>query len=403
MGRARKSLLHAAIAFALVALGAAGMVALTANRSQLERRKPPTPVPKVQTIEVETTERSIVITGRGTVRPLQEINLVPQVGGRVIHVSPVLVNGGQFRTAEVLLRIDPVDYRLAVTLAQARVEDSQSRLKVAREEAAAAREEWRLLYAEDSKPAEKPPPLVAKEPQLKAARARLEADRAELRKAELNLERTVLRAPFTGRVSEESVDIGQYVVAGQPVATLYSTEAAEIVVPLENDDLQWIRVPGFTSGSGPGSPADVRARVAGRELSRPAEVVRAEGRLDERTRMINVVVRVEEPYATKPPLAIGLFVTVAIRGRSLPEVAVIPRAALRPDGLVWVVEEGVLRFRKVEIARIYNDEVTVQSGLEDGELVVISPLKAVTDGMRVRTAGPGIAGRADESLRPHEV
>ena len=112
-------------------------------------------------------------------------------------------------------------------------------MELAKEEAAAAREEWRLLYPETADGDNNPPPLVAKEPQLLAVQARLEADRADLRKAQLNLERTELRAPFEGRVSEESVDIGQYVTHGQALASLYSTEAAEIVVPLEIGDLLW--------------------------------------------------------------------------------------------------------------------------------------------------------------------
>jgi multidrug efflux pump subunit AcrA (membrane-fusion protein) len=101
--------------------------------------------------------------------------------------------------------------------------------------------------------------------------------------------------------------------------------------------------------------------------------------------MINVVVRVEKPYAKKPPLVFGLFVTVEIRGKVLPNAAIIPRAALHQGDVVWVVNgEGRLRFRKVKVARLQGNEVVVEDGLEDGETVVTTPLKAVTDGMAVR-------------------
>ena len=115
----------------------------------------------------------------------EEVNKasIPQVGGKVIEVSPALINGGQFRKGDILLRIDPIDYQLAVTLAEAKVKDSQSKLELAKEEAAAAREEWRIIKGTGSKSQTKPPPLVAREPQLAAARARLKADRADLRKA----------------------------------------------------------------------------------------------------------------------------------------------------------------------------------------------------------------------------
>jgi len=201
----------------------------------------------------------------------------------------------------------------------------------------------------------------------------------------LNLERTKLKAPFAGRVGEEKVDVGQYVSPGQALGSLYSTDAAEIVVPLEGGDLFWFDVPAFTSKDGSGAPAVVRASIAGRELSWPGKVVRTEGRLDERTRMIHVVVRVDEPYAKKPPLVFGLFVTVEIEGRKIQGVTVIPRAALRQGNVVWVVDqESQLRFREVEVARVQGDEVIVTKGIEDGETVVTTPLKAVTDGMAVR-------------------
>jgi len=159
-------------------------------------------------------------------------------------------------------------------------------------------------------------------------------------------------------------------------------------VPLEGEDLFWFDVPGFTSNDGRGSAAVVQADIAGRELSWPGKVVRTEGRMDERTRMINVVVQVEKPYAQKPPLIFGLFVKVEIRGRRVESAAIVPRAALRQGDDVWVVDEnGRLRFRKVHVARLQGNEVLVKSGLEDGEMVVTTPLKAVTDGMAVRVVG----------------
>ena len=385
MSKAVRRLIHVLITLILIALGAIGMGALKASKPKLAKQIPSTPLPVVRTIQIKTGPKPVIIRGEGTVKPLREITLVPQVSGKAISASPALVDGGDFKKNDILLRIDPIDYQLAVTLAEAKVKDSESRLELAKEEGAVAREEWRLLRSEDAAEGGEPPPLVAKEPQLAAARARLEADQADLRKALLNLKRTVLRAPFDGRVSQESVDVGQYVTTGQSVATLYSTEAAEIVLPLEDKDLYWFHVPGFTPGEGPGAAAEVRARIAGRDLTWEGEVVRVEGRLDERTRMVDVVVRVKKPYARKPPLAIGLFVTVYIEGRTLPDAAVIPRIGLRQGAVVWLVDQGGrLRFRKVQVAYTEGEDVMIESGLQDGELVVISTLKTVTDGMAVR-------------------
>jgi RND family efflux transporter MFP subunit len=387
MNAKRRKAFHLGMTIILVTLGVLGMRALTSSKPELKKERPPAPVPMVRALEIQTGPHTVQIEAEGTVRPLREINLVPQVDGKVVYVSPALVNGGQFSAKDVLLQIDPVDYELAVTLEEAKVKDAESSFKLAKEDAAAAQEEWRLLYAEDSEADSMPPPLVAKEPQLAAAQAKLEAARADLDKALLNLERATLRAPFDGRVSEETVDIGQYVSPGQTLATLYSTEAAEVVVPLEDDSTFWFQVPGFSPGNSPGSPAVVRARIAGQEQTWTGRVVRTEGKLDERTRLINIIVRVEKPYARKPPLAVGLFVTVDIQGRSLPNAAIIPRSAVHENNTVWVVDDDdQLHFRTVEIARMQGDEALIQAGLVDGERVIVTPLKAVTDGMAVRTA-----------------
>ena len=385
MSKTQKRWLQALLMVGVVALGALGMIQLKESRPPIQKQQVAAPVPVVRTIEVQTASQSVVVRGEGTVRPLKVIDLVPEVDGKVVHMAASLINGGQFKKGEVLLEIEPEDYRLAVTLAQAKVKSSESQLRLAEEEAEVAREEWSQLFLDDSKQEQEPTPLVLKQPQLAAAKAKLDADRADLQKAMLSLERTRIRAPFDGRVDKESVDLGQYVRPGEKLATLFSTDSAEIAVPLENESLRWFHVPGFTPGQGPGAPAVITARVAGVDKTWEGRVVRAEGKLDEQTRMVRVVVRVDQPYATRPPLAMGLFVTAEIRGHEIPDLTVIPRSALREGRQVWVVEpDGRLRYRKVEVARIQGDQVQVSAGLHSGDRVVISYLKEVTDGMEVR-------------------
>jgi RND family efflux transporter MFP subunit len=387
MKRSSKVLFHLLIVVALLAAGILGMGALKANKKQIKRQKPAAPLPLVRVVPVETSERQVRVHGEGTVRPLKEIDIVPQVGGKIVYVSPSLVNGGGLKKGDLLLRIDPVDYELAVTLAKAQIKDAESVLKTTQEEAAAGREEWHLQYSKGRK--KDVPPLVAKEPQLMAARARLEARKADLKKALLNLGRTEVRAPFNGRISQESAGLGQYVSPGQRLGTLFSTDAVQVVLPLEGDDLYWFHVPGFTPGNGPGAKAVVRARVAGMDRSWEGSVVRTQGELDEKTRMVNVVVQVDRPYEGKPPLAVGSFVTVDILGRTLEDAAVIPRAALRPGDIVWVVAEETMHFRKVDVALFEGDKAVLRSGLESGEQVAVSTIKAPTDGMKVRSVSAG--------------
>jgi len=384
MTEKKNRLLKFLVPVLLVIVGVVGFKALTSSKTPPRKQKPPVPVPLIRVLEIETGPQQIVIHAQGTVRPLREIQLVPQVSGRVVSISSSMVDGGEFEEGDILLSIDPEDYRLALALAESQVKNAESQLKLMEEEAAVAKEEWQEAYEDAANSSRQPPPLVAKEPQLKAARARLEADRANLKRTLLSLERTKLYAPFSGRVSNKRVDIGQHIAPGQALATLYSTEAAEIVLPMEDEDLYWFHVPGLTPGDAAGSQADVIADIAGRRLSRKGIVVRAEGKLDERTRMINVIVQVDEPYAKKPPLAVGLFVEARINGQTIPDGAVIPRSALHAEQIAWVLDGDRLRYRKVQVARYVNDQAVIMKGLVDGDRVIVTLLDTATDGMKVR-------------------
>jgi len=378
------------LVLALVILGGGvlALVRLTATRPQVKKAATAVPMPAVSVVTVATATRTLVIEAQGTVQPEQQIQLIPQVGGKILKVSPALVNGGMFEVGTELIRIDPADYALAITLAQAAVKAAESELSVIRQEAASAKEEWDKFFSRQA-PERAPTALAMKQPQLAAAEARLAGVRADLERARLNLERTVIRAPFAGRVSAESVDIGQVVTPGQVLATIFSTAAAEIMVPLEDRDLAWLEVPGLTKADGPGSSALVRAVVAGRNREWRGRVVRAEGKIDERTRLVPLVVRVDHPYAEAPPLLAGLFVKVAIQGTVLTDTAVISRSLIRDGDLVWVLDqEQKIRFQPVTVARFSGNDAWVSGGLNNGDRLVATVLKTVTAGMRVRVLEP---------------
>ncbi len=382
MKKSLNIIIHAALVLGFIGAGALGFALLKESREALGRQQAEIPLPLVRTVPVRMGPVDMTLTGEGTVQAARQSRIVPQVSGRVTRVSDNLVNGGEFEKGERLLQIDPRDYEIAVTLAEAAVKDARSKYETARQESEASIREWRRMH-----PDKTPPPLVAKKPQLSAALANLEAQRANLEKAGLNLERTRIKAPFAGRVISEQVDIGQYVAPGQSLATIHATDAVEIVVPMENSDLGWFAVPGFTTDAKIGAEATVRARVAGQDRQWPGHVLRVEGRINEKTRLVNVVIRVAAPYATRPPLSLGQFVEVAIKGRTLSNAAIIPRAALRGQNRVWAVdpENDRLHFRTLAIARMDERGVVVRSGLKNSEPVVVSPLKAATDGMRVRS------------------
>jgi len=371
----RRMILHAAVAITIIIVGIGLSVFIVKTKPEVKKRRPEAYLPVVETLKIKTGKNRIVVDGYGDVGPLHKVDVIPQVSGKLTYVSPQMVKGGTFNKGDLLMRIDQRDYRLALMLSEAKLEDAKSTLLQTEELSKQARKEWYMTHTKE------PPPLVAKEPQLEAARAALKAAQAGLDKAGLDLERTEIRADFSGMVINESVDKGQYVAPGKILATLYETSCAEISVPLEKEALGWIDVPGFTSEKG--SPALVIADIAGIKTIWKGRVVRAEGMIDPKTRMVNVVVRVERPFSHKPPLSFGLFVKVLIQGHVLKRSALVPRSALH-KGVVWVFQDGKLRFRRVKVARTVGDKVIISSGLKDGDNVIITHLDVVTDGMAVR-------------------
>ncbi|ADK85546.1 efflux transporter, RND family, MFP subunit [Desulfarculus baarsii DSM 2075] len=396
--------LHVTIAAGCLILGVLGMIGLIAAQKPLAEKPPEVVAPLVLVQKANTGPHRAVVEGQGTVAALRKSTLAAEIIGTVERVSPNLLPGGMFKRGEVLAAIEPEDYRLDVILRQNEVEQAQKNLQLAHEEASVAREEWKRLGLAKGDQQE-PPPLVAKTPHLEAAQAALDAAQANLRKARLNLERTAIRAPFDGRVVTKNVDVGQYLAKGNPVATIFSTEAAEITVNLDDAELAWIDVPGLTTKGGQGSPARITTDFGGRRMEWQGRVVRAEGELDPRTRMVPVVVRVEKPYAHTPPLAVGMFVNVEILGRMMENVTVTPRGAVREGGVLWLVDDqGRLRFHKARVARYFADKAVLSPGLPQGAAMVTSKLGVVSDGMIVRVAaqGPKAAPTAPAAEKAHE-
>ena len=225
------------------------------------------------------------------------------------------------------------------------------------------------------------------------ASANLADARIALEQAEWDLARIEITAPFEGRVREESVDVGQFVSRGAAIASIYATDYAEIRLPIADDQLAYLRLPNMREANEDEGPAvRLRARFAGMEHEWMGRVVRTEGEIDPRSRMVHVVARVEHPYRTdedagdaRAPLAVGLFVQAEIEGPVLEDVIVVPRYAMRDDSHVLVVDaENRLRTRSVEVLRIDRDDVLIRSDLAAGERICVSPIQIVVEGMQVK-------------------
>jgi RND family efflux transporter MFP subunit len=347
----------------------------------------------VETMTAGISKRLITINSTGAVQPHQEVTIMPQVSGRVISQSPKLMAGGFFRKDEVLFQIEPVDYELARERAKAALAKMEFELTSVESRARIARNEWDRLKNGQEAPANA---LVLHEPQLKDARANLLSAQATLRQAEIELARTTITAPFNGVIRSESIDAGQYVRAGTAVLVLAGSDEAEVVVPVNLDDLHWLKIPGPGRGTA-GSPAEIILPAGNRNFTWPGKIARALAEVDAQGRMARLVVAIQDPYLLdkpgapgQPALAIGSFVEVSFTGRTMTDIFVAPRPALRDHSTVWIMTaDNLLAIRPVQIARLERDEVFISEGLAEGDRIILTNLTGAANGMKLRSVEPG--------------
>jgi RND family efflux transporter MFP subunit len=406
----------AIVPLAILAAGAIAVGIVVATEPSVEAGPARVNAPLVSVIEVQPRELQFSVHTQGTVVPRTESDLIPQVSGEVIWVSPRLVSGGFFEGGDPLLRIDPSDHRVELEAARAVVARTKSEFARAETEIERQRSLADQGVASQAR-------IDDAEEAFHVAEAELREHTAKLARAERDLDRTEIRAPYQGRVRSEKVDIGQFVSRGVPIATLYATDYAEVRLPLPDRDLFYLDVPFDLSGErvqSDGSPAktqlgpevQLRAEFAGKARTWIGHIVRTEGEIDAKSRMVHLVARVEDPYGQggaigSAPLAVGLFVEAEIQGRSVENVFVLPRTALRTDAgsdLVYLVDaEDRLRFKVVEVLRAERDDVVIGGGLRPGDRVCVSPMAAAVDGMAVRAVlAAGNEGRLGQQQQSSE-
>ena len=364
-----------------VALAAYMMV----RQAKPDRRKPVPVIPVVTVQELSLSDYLVVIPIMGTVVPATEVDLKAQVGGPVIWTHPEFVDGGIVRKGQPLVKIDPVDYELALTAKKALLGTALAGLKAEQGKQAVAQAEWEILWLGEEA-TEMDRELALRKPQLAEAEAALEAARAQVRQAELDLSRTVVKAPFNTLVRSAGVDVGAQVTAQAALANLVGTDSyfVEGLIPL--DRIDWIDLPDASAGN-PGSLASI---ATGTGDVRQGRVFKLAGDIQTDGRLARLLIVIKDPLALDSragetdPMLLGDYVSVRINGHTLEDVFNIPRKYLKDGNRVYTVDSGNrLRIKELEV--VWRDVVSVVArGLEPGELLVISDLPAAVEGMEVR-------------------
>ena len=355
-------------------------------------------VRKIPIVEVITAEREPIrssVSAYGTIRPRTLTTLIAEVPGIIEEVAPFddkLLNkpnfraGGFFKKGDLLLKIEDIDLQTLKADANANLRRAELQLLQEKELAKQAKIEWGnrdWSLASD---------LVKRIPQIKKAEAEANAAQARLLQASQDLNRSQVRAPFEGRILKTMADVGQQVGAGSSaaLAQVYALDSAEIDFALSRSEMKFL---GFSDGFLSEKNIQVEAHVLNSEgqVIHKGWLDRSEGIVDPRTRLTNLVVRVDKCFANPfsankiiAPLAVGQFVNLQMLGLEV-EVFLIPESAFRThDTLLIVDENNQLISRKVSVIHRSGQKVWVESGLEIGEQVCTTPIEIISEGMEVR-------------------
>jgi RND family efflux transporter MFP subunit len=366
----------------VVGVGLAALI--IASGPKLEPQAPPSSAPLVRIWEAASQSVQLTSITHGTVLPRTESDLIPEVSGRIISISKSMVSGGFFKKNDLLLVIDPLDYEVAREQARAGLASAGSELSNAKK---GHDRQLDLALKQSTSQSKKDDALN----RLRFAQASLREAKARLSRAERDLSRTKITAPYDGRIRSERVDIGQFVNRGTSMATLYATDIAEVRLPIHDEELAHLALPLANQIIGQQRPEVIlRAQFAGQQHTWRGAIVRTEGEIDPKTRMITVVAQVESPYETendRPPLAVGLFVRAEIIGHKIGNVFVLPRSAIQANRQVYVIgKDNRLQFRDVEILRTVGEEVYITEGLNARETVCLSTVSNAIEGMLVQPA-----------------
>ncbi|GAA6204348.1 MULTISPECIES: efflux RND transporter periplasmic adaptor subunit [Thalassotalea] len=359
---------------------------ITSNPPTAKRGKP-SAAPQIS-VDVKTLKKEsypVVIESYGTIRPRTQSILLPQVSGQIISIGKNFQAGEFFEKGDVLIELDDRDLLSEVKISQANLYSAKQALSEEEARVEQAKQDWLRLGNSDTAP-----DLVLRKPQLLAAQAKVLSAQASLEKAELAVERSKIVAPYTGRVLSKNVDLGQVISPSTQLAEIYAVDYVEIRLPLKNKDLRYMVLPEnqrFKKATPDEQPAVTIYSDLTQRDTWFGKVVRTEGAFDQNSQQLFVVAQIDDPYGDNNmqslPLKIGQYVSAKIKGRVLDDVITVANKAIYQGSYVYIVNDGVLERKEIEIEWQNEDVAIIKSGLNVNELLVMTPLGQVTSGTPV--------------------
>ncbi len=399
-GKATLLTLLAIILILVSALAAGAYIVKSAPKAN--RQKPVKEAPLVTTRALESSVEKVRVSAMGTVVPANKLDLQTEVSGRIIGIHKNFELGSRISSGDKLLLLEPADYQLAVAQAESKVAEAAYELSIEEGNQEIAKQEWQLYDGKEAA-SEQDRELALRQPHLLKARAEYRAAQAELAQAELNLQRTVLSAPFNALVTAETVESGSYLSAQESIATLVGTDRYWVQVSLPVDRLSWIEVPQQTGEQG----SLVQISAGGKQ--KLGSVYKLLGDLEEQGRMARLLVEVLDPLdLNKPvdqrqPLLLGEYVRVEIDGKLLADVISIPRSALHDDDQLWLTDaQQKLKIATAEVLWRDSERVLLRNSLPENTRLVTSNLSTAVNGMQLRLEEPKLAMNPNQQETANE-
>lgn len=369
----------ARVVIVLLILAGAGATAslLVMNPAKSEKKdEVKTSIVSVRIAPVALGNHAVEIEVLGQVIPARESVLKAQVSGAVVSVSDDFVPGGYFEAGAELLRIDAADYELEVQMRQAAVAQAFAAYRIEKGQQATAKEELKILKKSTGK-SFKSTDLALRKPQLAQAQADLDSARAMLAQAELNLERTVITAPYNALLTMRETDLGNIISTQDTLGRLVSTDTYWVEIDVPVSDMRWLKIPGTTA----------QVKLDNGRGVKDGTLSRMTGTLDAQSRLATMIVSVPAPLEGVP-LVLGDFVKVALSGKTLEGSARIPQSYLRSGNKVWIARDGKLVIQDVVVAHKDRQHAYVASGLKDGDNIVTSNIITPVSGMDIKVIDP---------------
>jgi membrane fusion protein, multidrug efflux system len=375
--RFKRKYLYYALPVLILGGGFLLMQVLAGMKEEPPRRPPAKLVKPVDAEVISLTSMPVEIEALGRVASSQPVQLISEVSGLAEAGDIPFKPAQRFRRGQILLRIDDRQAELHLNSSKSDFLNAlASVLPELKVDFPGEYEKWQHYFDRCTfdKMLEELPVAANRNVKLLLTRTQVYKLYYTTKNLEITLEKHRIRAPFDGSIVSTALRAGSSARSGSPVGEIISLENMEIELPVPAAELPWLKSE---------SPVELRS---GESRMWTGRISRIGSSVDKRTQTVPVFVSV--PNAAG--LIEGMYVTARVPGRALANAVRVPRRAVYDNEYVYLVHNGALLRREVNIINSGAQTVIVSDGLSDGDTLVTELMQGVAAGMPVQARFSGL-------------